>query len=153
VTGPHSSAQNQAMPGPHPRALRSALAAAVAAGTSVEEWACAHSIPRRTAYDWYRRADFRRMVVRTRRRLLDHALGQLARHASAAATELGRVVTEGQPTDAIRLSAARAVLADLMAVWRFCDFEGRMAAIEEQLRARSDEQVDEGGNAPVADPG
>jgi len=133
--------------------LRAALAIAVASGKSVEEWASENQIPRRTAYDWYRRADFRRLVVRTRRRLTDRALGQLAGKAAAAAGELGRLITEGQQTDAVRLAAARAVLADLMALARFTDMEGRMAEIEEQLRARSDDAVDQGGNAPAANPG
>jgi len=126
--------------------LRAALAVAVAAGKSVADWASENQIARRTAYQWYRRADFRRAVLCHRSRLMDRAVGQLQGKAVAAATELGRLVTEGQPTDGVRLAAARAVLTE---AWRFSDIERRLTELERSNRARDAEQAEPtGGAAP-----
>jgi len=124
------------MPGPHPRALRSKLALAVASGKSVAAWAKENGIALRTAYEWHRDPAFKAQVDEVRRRFFDRAIGQLSRSVVKAVTEMARLTTKAK-SDAVRLQAARAVVADLMAMSDFAAFEKRMAAIEKQLQERA----------------
>jgi hypothetical protein len=63
-------------------------------------------------------------------------VGRLARHAAKAVDQIV-ALSEKAESEAVRLSAARAVLAELMAVQGHAELEKRMAQIEEQLRGRA----------------
>ena len=112
------------------------LAFAVAQGKSITAWARQNDVPRSTAYGWADNPDFRRLVDRCRRRMLDRALGWLAGHSMWAVkgiTKLG----ETAESESVQLRAMRAVLHDQMAVSRFSNFEYRMAQLEEKQSART----------------
>jgi hypothetical protein len=115
----------------------------VATGRTVAAWATKHQIAIRTAYEWHRRPEFKRTVERYRRRYLDRALGLLARGAAKSAAVVARLADKAE-SEATQLQAARANLADLMSVWRFAEFEGRMAEIERHIRDRSDDPAGSG---------
>ncbi|MGO9465578.1 MAG: hypothetical protein ACLQVF_15650 [Isosphaeraceae bacterium] len=129
------------MSGPHPRALISSLALAVAAGKTVAAWANENKIPLRTAYEWHRRPEFKRAVHRYRRRYVDRALGLLARNAAKSASVVVRLADKAE-SEAVQLQAARAVLADLMSVSRFADVEERISELERHHGDRLDEPAD-----------
>jgi hypothetical protein len=116
------------------RARLGSLALAIAAGRTVSAWAEQEKVPRRTAYRWSRDPEVRQLVQQIRRRAIDRAIGTLAKHASAAAEEIGRIATKGE-TDAVKLAASRAVLSDLMTVSDYADHEDRITALEERLHA------------------
>jgi transposase-like protein len=108
---------------------KAGLALAIASGGTVAAWARKHDVPTRTAYTWSRSPEVRRQVARIRRRAIDRAVGQLTRHATAAANQIARLARESD-SDAVKLQASRAVLADLMAVANYATLERRLAALE-----------------------
>jgi hypothetical protein len=112
----------------------SALAAAIAGGESVSAWAARQTppIPRRTAYRWSRLPDVRRAVESIRRRCLDRAAGKLARHATAAAETVAGLARSAE-SEAVKLAAARAVLADLMQVTDYSRLDERLAELERRV--------------------
>ena len=73
------------------------------------------------------------MVLTCRRRILDRAVGRMARGATKAA-EVILEVAENAESESVRLRAARAILSDMIAVTRFSDVEARMHEFEEKLR-------------------
>lgn len=122
------------------------LALAIAGGQTVRAWARAQvpEVPRRTAYSWSRRPEVIDLVRRIRRRAIDRAIGHLTRSATKAARKLAELIDD--PSHPLQLQAARAVLADLMAVADHHDFEDRLAALERRAAAATEP-------APAHDPG
>jgi hypothetical protein len=108
------------------------LALALATGRTVKAWAKDHDVPERTAYTWARSPEVRQQVRRIRRRAVDRAVGQLSRHAAAAAARIGRLAQAAQ-SESVQLQAARAVLADLMQITDYADHEDRIAALERRV--------------------
>ena len=116
------------------RDQKAALALALAGGSTVKAWAMAHDVPERTAYTWARSPEVRTKVRRIQRRALERAIGRLSRHAAAAAAQIATLAKDAQ-SEAVKLQAARAVLADLMQVTDYADHEDRITALERRLRA------------------
>jgi hypothetical protein len=94
---------------------KSGLALAMAAGETVAAWARENQVPVRTARTWSNSPEVRKLVQRIRRRVIDRAVGRLSKNATAAADEIVRLAKKAA-SEAVRLNAARAVLAELMAV-------------------------------------
>jgi hypothetical protein len=124
------------MPGPHNPNLVHSLALAVAAGKRIARWAKDHDVAPRTAYTWTKRPGFQKAVARLRRRVLDRAVGQLSRAAAANAAQINTLAANAQ-SEAVRLAAARAALADLAAIQKHLDLESRLALLEERFHAQS----------------
>ncbi len=114
-------------------ARKAALALAMAAGRTVIDWARENDVPERTAYSWARSREVLDQVEAIRRAAIDRAVGRLSENAIVAADEITRLVREST-SDAVRLQAARAVLADLMAIADHAAFEQRLADLERRLR-------------------
>ena len=64
---------------------KAALALAMAAGTTVPDWARDNEVPRRTAYTWSRSPEVREPGRAHPPQVLDRAIGRLSRNATAAA--------------------------------------------------------------------
>jgi hypothetical protein len=112
------------------------LAAAIAQGTAVAEWAVAHDVPDRTAYRWAKEPEVRAEIESIRRRALDQAIGLMAQNAVWAVSgivELG----DSAESESVRLSALRAIMSDFVSISNFAGLEVRMAEIEEQLHERN----------------
>jgi hypothetical protein len=105
---------------------------AMAAGGTVAAWARDNQVPERTAYTWSRSPEVRTQVRRIRRRALDRAIGRLSRHAAAVADRIATLADSAQ-SQAVRLQAARAVLADLMTVSNYAALEQRLAEVERRI--------------------
>lgn len=114
-------------------ARKAALALAMAAGRTVIDWARENGVPERTAYSWARSREVLDQVEAIRHAAIDRAVGRLSENATVAADEITRLVRESA-SDAVRLQAARAVLADLMAIADHAAFEQRLADLERRLR-------------------
>ena len=107
---------------------------AMAAGTSVPAWAkenqvakghCLHLVAKRGRPSW---------SPAHRRRAMDIcAVGRLARNATAAAAQIARLARKAT-SEAVRLQASRAVLAELMAISNYATIEDRLAEVERKLR-------------------
>jgi hypothetical protein len=111
------------------------LAIAIAEGTPVAEWASLNGVPERTAYNWAAQPEVRAEVESIRRRVLDEAIGRMAKHSTRA---VNGIITLGESaeSESVRLSALRAVMSDFIAVSRYAGLEGRLAALEEQYQGR-----------------
>ena len=83
---------------PVPEDLFHQLALAVAAGRSVASWCKEYRVLRRTAYAWYKRAEFQRLVAEYRRRAEDRALGRIAKDLDKAVEKIVELIEGGWTT-------------------------------------------------------
>jgi hypothetical protein len=111
---------------------KAALALAMAGGGTVAAWARDHQVPERTARTWSNSPEVLDQVEAIRRQVLDRAIGRLCDHAIAAADQIARLAQDAN-SEAVRLQAARAVLADLMTVSNYAALEGRLAEVERRI--------------------
>ena len=111
------------------RDRKAALALAMATGGTVKAWADANAVPHRTAYSWSKCPEVLHQVDAVRRQMVDQAVGRLCEHALAAADRIARLLNDAN-SEAVQLQAARAVLADLMAVSNYVALNGRVAELE-----------------------
>jgi len=123
------------------RDQKAALALAIAAGRTVKAWAREHDVARRTAYSWARSPDVKEQVRRIRRRAVDRVIGRLSRHAAAAADRIAHLADSAQ-SESVQLHAARAVLAELMAVSNYSALEERLTELERRIADRQDAGLD-----------
>jgi hypothetical protein len=111
------------------------LALAIAQGVSVAKWARTNGVPRRTAFQWAKDPEVRKVVQGCRRRVIDQAVGQMTKLSTRAVHTIGWLSEEGD-SHAIRLKASRAVLSDMIKVSKFSGLEERMTEIEDKLDKR-----------------
>jgi hypothetical protein len=120
---------------------------AIAAGQPVGGWAKANEIPKRTAYRWSRDPEVRRLVAEIRRRSIDKAVGRLSK-AAEAADQIIKLAREAA-AEAVRLTAARSILSDLMAVSDHQQLDARIAELERRILEKPDVAGD-AGQEPTA---
>jgi hypothetical protein len=109
---------------------KSELALAIAQGISIPKWAEANSVSRSTAYRWAEEPEVKACANAIRRRALDRAVGVLSRRVSWAA--LGIVKLAGTAdSEAVKLSALRAIYSEMIAASRFGDLDDRVTDLEE----------------------
>lgn len=112
-----------------------AAALAIAEGQSIPGWAKANGLSPRTVQQWAKRPAFVAQVEEIRSRMLDQAIGILANGATNAAVQL-RLLIEDSQSETIRLSAARALLADLLSVQSHAELRRELR----EIKARLDQQ-------------
>ena len=120
------------MPGRHPQGLKTKLALAIAEGISVAAWARANKIPKRTAYLWAKQPQLLEAVATYRRRAVDRAIGLMSKRVTWAADGIAKLAKNAD-SESVRLSALRAIMADMMAISNYAGLERRMSQIEEHL--------------------
>ena len=98
---------------------------------------------------WSQAPEVVEQVEAMRRQVVHQTVGQLCGKATAAVAEIARLMTDGN-SESVRLQAARAVLADLMAISSFAALNGRMAELERVVREGARPSAI--GTAPGADP-
>jgi hypothetical protein len=114
------------------RIQKANLALAMAGGSPVNAWADANGVAPRTARTWSKSPEVLEQVEAIRREVLHCTIGRLSDNATVAVDEIVRLV-KGAASEAVRLQAARAVLAELMVVSSYAALEGRMAAVERRI--------------------
>ena len=119
---------------------KSSLALAMAVGDTVADWASEKHVALRTAQAWSASREVRKEVRRIRRRVLDAAIGRLSKNATAAADRIAQLVKDAK-SEAVQFSAARAVLADLMAVSNYAALERRLAAVERRMQDTAESPI------------
>ena len=117
-----------------PQDRKTQLAFAIAQGSSLKKWAEANNVSKSTAYRWADEPDVKACVTAIRRRALDRAVGQLSRHVNRAAVGIVKLADTAS-SEAVKLSALRAIYADMFAASRFGGLEDRVAELEGE-RAR-----------------
>lgn len=113
---------------------KSSLARAMAAGLHVAKWARKHGVPVRTAHSWARSRAVIDEVDRIRAQVVDRTIGRLTRHATKAADQIATLAAEAQ-SEAVKLNACRAVLAELLAISNYAALDRRLAEVEGKLRS------------------
>jgi hypothetical protein len=106
-----------------------------ARGSASTDPADTHEADRRAAPVEARSSGTRDPVETGRRAALGHTIDRFSENATAAATAIVRLA-HGAESEAVRLRAARAVLADFMTVENYAFLCGRMAEIERRPDAR-----------------
>jgi hypothetical protein len=138
----------------HSQDQKARLAVAIARGKSVSAWARKNDVPERTAFEWASEPEVRKSVELWRRRVLNIALDRLTALAPEAIAQLSGKANSGPvPPRAgrailalsgkansgrVQPRAGRAILADRKSDAELARLEARLAAVEEQLRARAE---------------
>jgi hypothetical protein len=117
----------------HPPGKKADLALALAQGTSVASWARENKVSRRTAYRWASDPKVRGAVNAYRSMAVDEAVGLMSRNVTRAARGIIELAQDAE-SESVKLTALRAILADMMAISNYAGLERRMAYIEERLR-------------------
>lgn len=107
------------------------LALALAAGGTLQAASQHAQISERTARRRMQDPAFRQLVTDTRSQLVERAVGRLAAVACQAADCLADLVAHGT-TEAVRLNAAKSILANLLPHLDAVEFERRLRALEDQ---------------------
>ena len=105
----------------------------LAAGRSTAQTAATVGVSRRTLLRWSKDREFAARVTDLRAGLFKRSGGVLARCTTHAASRLGRLLESED--DRVALGAARSVLGLTKTLQEAVEFEQRLAAIEQQLRA------------------
>jgi hypothetical protein len=108
------------------------LAVAISRGAKVAAWARTNKVSRATAFRWAKEPDVRKAVLDCRRRSVDRMLGQMTVFSGEAVATIHRISKEGDG-DAVRLKAARGMIADMISVSKFSDLEYRVTEVEQML--------------------
>lgn len=114
---------------------KNAVLLALAQGASTDAAGAAGNVSGRTVRRWLEDDQFRTDVQALRRGMLDQTVGQLADAAVEAVATL-RKMLDAQ-SEAVRVRAARAILAAVITVRESVDLEERIAALE---AARADQE-------------
>jgi hypothetical protein len=125
---------------------KSSLARAIANGQSIDKWAKANDVKRRTAFYWAKEPEVRAEVDTFRRVALNRALGTLNRHANGAANRIVKLY-QSASSESVQLAAARALFSDVMSVSKFSTLEHRVTDLEGNLRT-----YEQGGLRPSPSP-
>ena len=105
--------------------LQRSLALVSACGHSVRSWAKRHGVDCEEAYEWSLQKEFRALVELTRLRVADRMVGKLIRGARLAIDQLVSLCTRSK-SEAIRLSACRALLTHWVPISRHFTVKGKM---------------------------
>jgi hypothetical protein len=125
---------------------KSRLARAIANGQSIDKWAKANDVKRRTAFYWAKEPEVRAEVDTFRRVALNRALGKLNRHTVGAANQIIKLY-QSASSESVQLAAARTLFSDVMSVSKFSTLEHRVTDLEDNLRAHK-----RGGGRPSPSP-
>lgn len=107
------------------------LAGLVAGGSTYAEAAGQLKISERTVKRAMSRPEVRAEVDAVRGRTLETGLGLLCANFMAAVTELGRLVREATPLDAVRLGAVRVAIGSVLKVREHAELARRLEALED----------------------
>ena len=113
---------------------RDLVAAALAAGRTVEDAAKAGNVVPRTVYTWNTDTTFRARVVELRQEMLTSATGRVADGMSEAADVLRKLLTSD--SEGIRLRAAERLLCLGLELNEKLEMRKRLEEIERQLAVR-----------------
>jgi hypothetical protein len=110
------------------------LAAALAAGRTVQRAAEAAGVSERTAHRRLKDPSFKRQVAECRARVLDETLGALTEATTSAVAVMAELLAEGNAPK-VRLAAAKAIIDSQLRVSQLVDLERRVLELEERAAA------------------
>ncbi len=112
--------------------LEHSLALDCACGLSVRAWARRNCVEFRVAYARSIENGFRELVDLLRLRIADRIVGRMTVGVRVAVNQLIRLCTKGK-SDAIRLSAGRALLSYFVAISRHIHVKGMLRGLKEKI--------------------
>ena len=123
------------MPNESLKGAKARFAAAIAEGVAPEEWAKANNVSTRTAFKWSDEPLVRKTVEAHRRKMIDQAIGRMAKHTDRAAEGILEIA-ENAEDEAVRLRARRAVFSDMHTASKYTGLVNRMNELERRLAER-----------------
>jgi hypothetical protein len=131
------------------------LALALVGGSTAIAWAKENNVPESTIYRWANSDEVEEAVNQARQAVWEQTISKLIQHATTAAGQIVKLAEEAA-SESVRLSASRAVLADLMAVSNYAALERRIAKVERRLREQDlatviDVDPEPGSTGPATD--
>jgi hypothetical protein len=109
------------------------LALAMAEGMSIAAWAKANGVNPRAAYRLAARPGVRAKAAEFRARMIDEAIGNLARGARSCAILLWATAADPEQPTTVRLSAASRALSLLMGLESHATFTAQFADLQKQV--------------------
>jgi hypothetical protein len=135
------------MPGKHRKNSINRFALWVAGGGKVSAWCKEHGVSAKTGYRWYKDDECQRMVEEYRRRAVDRAIGRMARSLGKAVEKIVDLISNGQ-TDAVKLSAAKALVEKLIDVQNHAELKSDLRRLDDRLDAQEKRRASGTAKAP-----
>jgi hypothetical protein len=111
--------------------LQRSLALTVACGRSLRRWAKRHGFAFLDVYEWSIQTTFRKLVDVTRLHVCDRMIGLLTYGTRVAVRQLINVCQTSK-SDAVRVSASRALLGNWHTLHEHFHLEGQLLELEEE---------------------
>lgn len=112
---------------------KDAFALAMASGAGIKAAAGVVGMPARTCYTWAREDEVRARVAEIRADLTTQAIGKLTATAAEAAEILATIMRDENTPAQTRVTAARAILSDLLALESHAELKAKIEALEERV--------------------
>jgi hypothetical protein len=109
----------------------------VAGGGKIAAWCKGHGVSLGTGLRWYRDESVRRLVEEYRNRVVDRAIGKMARGLGKAVKKLIELIETAQ-TDAVKLAAAKALVEKLIDVQNHAELRIELKRLDERLEAQEE---------------
>lgn len=113
---------------------RELVAAALATGGSIIDTATRFGVGRRTIHRWMAESEFRYRISELRSELLSEAAGRSAGAICEALATLQEILTDGEQSGNVRVSAARCLIDSCLKIRETVDLDDRLKALEQQAR-------------------
>lgn len=113
---------------------RDSLALWLAEGKTLASWAADHDIPDRTARDWAKKPEFKAKVSQIRDEFVDSVVGEMKSDLKKARAKISSLI-ENADTDSVKLAAARAMIADMIALANHADQAKQLAELRAEVDA------------------
>ena len=110
------------------------VAAALATGGSIIDAATRFGVGRRTIHRWMAESEFRYRISELRSELLSEAAGRSAGAICEALATLQEILTDGEQSGNVRVSAARCLIDSCLKIRETVDLDDRLKALEQQAR-------------------
>jgi hypothetical protein len=119
------------------------LVLAIATGGTVKAWSEANGIPYTTAQKWHNTDEFRSRVQEVRLKLLDTGIGIMVEGVADAARKMVEL-SQGADTDAVKLSACRGLLDDIIKISGYAQLKTELTELREQVARLVETQANAG---------
>jgi hypothetical protein len=109
----------------------------VAGGGRIPAWCKQHGVGVTTGYRWYKREEVRRLVDEYRARVVDRAIGRMARSLGKAVKKIVDLIETAQ-TDAVKLAAAKALVEKLIDVQNHAELRAELKRLDQRLESQEE---------------
>lgn len=135
-----------ALPAPEPvgaklPARQEAVLAALLAQPTIKEAAESAGVSETTAWRYLRDEKFRERYRTAQRQCIEHIIVRVRQDAAAAVSALREIVDDRMAPTGSRVQAARAILETVFKAVEVSDMEGRMDALEANLRRYAEKEA------------